>query len=34
MLELTVYDITTMSDEHIKELLKIDLEELKKALEK
>lgn len=34
MLELTASDTATMSDEHIKELMKIDLEVLKKSLEK
>lgn len=32
MLELTASDTATMSDEHIKDLMRIDLEELKKAL--
>lgn len=33
-LELTAYDISSMSDEHIKDLMRIDLEELKKSLNK
>lgn len=33
LLEIKAYDLTLISDEHIKELMRIDLDELKKSLE-
>ncbi|MEK4701006.1 hypothetical protein MKX47_15720 [Solibacillus sp. FSL R7-0668] len=33
LLEMEAYDLTLVSDEHIKELMRIDLDELKKSLE-
>lgn len=32
LLEMEAYDLTSMSDKHIKELMRIDLDELKKSL--
>lgn len=33
LLEMKAYDLTLISDEYIKELIRIDLDELKKSLE-
>ena len=33
LLEMKAYDLTSISDKHIKELMRIDLHELKKSLQ-